>query len=106
LIDPAPEFAVTPAARLIAGSVAKLLKSIDPPEVTVTRPVNVFAAALLEYVSAPETVVVPDIVIATAPRVVVPLTTLRLPAQVIAEAIEDVPVVLSSVFAFIFVRLA
>lgn len=107
----APEFIVAPAPKLRLGTTVgfPVSRLNDPPEVTVTRPVNVLVlvqVAAAGHRKFPLIVVVPEMVVATPAKVVVPETTFKLPGQVIVEGKEAVPVVFNSVFAFMFVKLA
>jgi hypothetical protein len=96
-------FAVISPPKLV--TVAKLLPVLrlkTPVELTVTVLLNVLVPVALETVSvAPDaTVTAPAYVIATAPIVVVPEFTLRIP-NVVARLSVTVPVVLSAVPALI-----
>lgn len=80
LIVPAPLLAVTPAPIFIVMGFVPVVKLIEPPEFTVTRPVNVFAEDPEEFTIAPVTERVLAKVIATPPAsVVVPEFTSTLP---------------------------
>jgi hypothetical protein len=105
---PVPELNVVPLAVIFppnVEAVAKLLavfKSKTPVLFTVTLPVNTFAPVALETfnVAPLATVVVPANVIATAPIVVVPLFTDKIP-NVVARLSVTVPDVFNVVPALI-----
>lgn len=101
---PAPVFVVTPAPITTTGTVA-VVRLIEPPEFTVTKPVKVFTVALLKLEIVPVTEVVlaavkvfpndkvppatetaPLKVSAAALKVRVPLFTVRVPQVATVEA--------------------